>query len=138
MSDKDDIHRFYTTGHGNMTKIRRVEARASQKTKGPIRPSSVTAPDDHGGSFAAAVLKAGAKRLNIEKDSQKALLAYADKADADSKGRNNYIDRAYHESQPEKILDFNAHESEGDKRMREILSGDFCRKCGQKMCRCVD
>eukprot|EP00928_Gymnodinium_smaydae_P076316 TRINITY_DN59316_c0_g1_i1.p1 TRINITY_DN59316_c0_g1~~TRINITY_DN59316_c0_g1_i1.p1 ORF type:complete len:210 (-),score=66.18 TRINITY_DN59316_c0_g1_i1:184-768(-) len=37
-----------------------------------------------------------------------------------------------------RILDYSTEESEGDKRMRESLGGDFCRKCGQKLCRCVD
>jgi len=137
MTDKDDIQKFYTTGHGNMTKIRRFEARHTQKTMTPARPSTIST-EDHGGSFAAAVLKSGAKRLTVEKDSQKALLAYAEKADAASKGRDNFIDRAYHASQPEKILDYTVDESEGDKRMRVSLKGDFCRKCGQKVCRCVD
>lgn len=139
MTDKDDIQRFYTTGHGNMTKIRRHEARQTSKNMAPIRPSEIRT-EDHGGSFVAAVLKSGATRLTsgIEKDSQKALLAYAPEADKASAGRDNYIDRAYHLTQPVKLLDYSVDESEGDKRMRERLSGDFCRKCGQKICRCVD
>lgn len=141
MTDKDDIQKFYTTGHGNMTKIRRHEARQSQKTKGPIRPSSL-ATEHSGGDFAALVLKAGAQRItNIrEKDSQKALLAYAEggsKAN-NAKPHGNVFDSAYAGSQPMTLLDYTVQESEGDKRMRERLSGDFCRKCGQKLCRCVD
>eukprot|EP00927_Polykrikos_kofoidii_P036594 TRINITY_DN30890_c0_g1_i1.p1 TRINITY_DN30890_c0_g1~~TRINITY_DN30890_c0_g1_i1.p1 ORF type:complete len:841 (-),score=166.50 TRINITY_DN30890_c0_g1_i1:155-2575(-) len=137
MTDKDDIHRFYTTGHGSMTKIRRNEARHAQKALCPTRPSSI-ATEDKGGAFVAAVLKSGAKRLTVEKDSQKALLAYADAADKASKGRDNYIDRAYAASQPVKLLDYTVEQSEGDRRMQETRSGDFCRKCGQKICRCTD
>eukprot|EP00928_Gymnodinium_smaydae_P046568 TRINITY_DN31024_c0_g1_i1.p1 TRINITY_DN31024_c0_g1~~TRINITY_DN31024_c0_g1_i1.p1 ORF type:complete len:779 (+),score=187.68 TRINITY_DN31024_c0_g1_i1:297-2339(+) len=138
MTDREDVNRFYTTGHGNMTKIRRHEARQSQKTPMPQRPSTITV-DDHGGSFAAEVLKHGAKRLTmVEQDSQKALLAYADKAEKASKGGDSFITRAYQNSEPVKLLDYNIEMSEGDKRMAERLSGDFCRKCGQKMCRCVD
>merc|ERR1712151_103147 len=117
--------------------IRRGEARHSQKTLTPIRPSTIS-PEDHGGSFAAAVLKSGAKRLTAEKDSQKALLAYHEKTEQTAKTKENFIFRAYLETQPERILDYSVEQSEGDKRMSELMAGDFCRKCGMKVCRCVD
>merc|ERR1712032_621226 len=37
-----------------------------------------------------------------------------------------------------KRLDYSIELSEGDRRMAEALQGDFCRRCGQKLCRCVD
>lgn len=91
------------------------------------------------GNFVAAVLKSGAKRLTVEPDSQKVLLAYEPQASAAKKTADSFsIDRVYAVTQPTKILDYSMEESEGDRRMRERLSGDFCRKCGMKICRCVD
>uniref|UniRef100_A0A6U6WAJ8 Anaphase-promoting complex subunit 4 WD40 domain-containing protein n=1 Tax=Zooxanthella nutricula TaxID=1333877 RepID=A0A6U6WAJ8_9DINO len=142
MSDPTDIKKFWATGHGNMQSIRRQEARQSQKTLTPIRPGQ---GDKNAGSsdqmaFAALVLKSGAKQLHLqnttgqEKDSQKALLAYADKAEKNPV----FVDQAYSKTQPTKLLDWSVDESEGDKRMSAKMSGDFCRKCGQKQCRCID
>eukprot|EP00929_Paragymnodinium_shiwhaense_P028155 TRINITY_DN16389_c0_g1_i1.p1 TRINITY_DN16389_c0_g1~~TRINITY_DN16389_c0_g1_i1.p1 ORF type:complete len:775 (+),score=226.05 TRINITY_DN16389_c0_g1_i1:84-2408(+) len=138
-TDKDDIQRFWVTGRGSMTQIRRNEARHQQKTIVPERPSEMT-PTDMGHSFQAMVLKKGGKFMNAqEQDSQKALLAYADGTDKAEKrkGMAKYIDSVFTGGGP-KILDYTVDQSEGDKRMSEIMGGDFCRKCGQKVCRCVD
>lgn len=145
MTDQDDIKRFYNTGHGNMTRIRRQEVRHGQKTLKPYMPPSAaaegaSAAQTDSSAFAAAVLKMGAQRLNLrsasgaEPDSQKALLKYADKADKSQ----SLVDVAYKDTQPQKLLDWSADVSEGDKRMQDSLKGDFCRRCGQKVCRCVD
>jgi len=142
MTDPEEIKKFYSTGHGNMQKIRRQEARQAQKTLTPIKPPSKdgAAGTSDGMAFAAMVLKAGAKQLHLnnasgqEKDSQKALLAYQEKAEKDP----ILIGRAYKDSQPQQLLDWSVDESEGDKRMALNMKGDFCRKCGQKVCRCVD
>merc|ERR1712039_874543 len=124
-------------------KIRRQEARQAQKTMTPIRPpemESAAAQSSDTMAFAALVLKHGAKQLNLQKtsgqepDAQKALLAYSDKVDKNP----SLVDHAYAKTQPQKILDWSVEESEGDKRMSANLKGDFCRKCGQKVCRCVD
>jgi len=143
MTDRDDIKKFYATGHGNMFKIRRHEARQAQKTITPARPppggEGTAGAQGDGAAFAAAVLKAGAKQLNLNntrtnlEDSQKALLKYQDKASKDP----ILVGRAYKNS-GEQVLDWSADVSEGDKRMNQANSGDFCRKCGQKVCRCVD
>jgi len=144
MTDKDDIQRFYQTGHGNMARIRKIEARQAQKTITPVRPPAndgATGALSDTAAFAAMALKAGAKRLNLqnasgqEKDAQKALLKYADKG---SVKEGTLVDNAYKGTQPEKILDWSVDESEGDKRMQTSADGNFCRKCGQKVCRCMD
>jgi len=141
MSVGEDIQRFYATGHGNMTRIRNQEARHNQKTVTPLRPQETVGPigkQTDSANFAALAIQAGAKRLNlksernIEADSQKALLKYADKAKA-----WGLFDKAYEKS-GDKVLDFTEEQSEGDQRMQLALSGDFCRKCGQKVCRCTD
>merc|ERR1712060_902177 len=91
-------------------------------------------------AFAALVLKHGAKQLNLQNtsgqdvDAQRALLAYAEKTEKDPQ----LFGSAYAKTQPENLLDWSVDESEGDKRMSATLKGDFCRKCGQKVCRCVD
>lgn len=146
MTDAADIQKFYSTGHGNMTRIRKAEARHNQKTLTPIRPASKEtsqAASSDTASFAAAVVKAGAQQLRLqnasgqEKDSQKALLAYADRIES-AKPQDRLIGRAYTKTQPENLLDWSVDQSEGDKRMSQKLSGEFCRKCGQKVCRCMD
>ena len=48
------------------------------------------------------------------------------------------VDSAYEKSQPQKILDYSTEQSEGDVRLQGLQQGDFCRKCGMKLCRCVD
>jgi len=69
----------------------------------------------------------GKKRLHDE-NAQKALLSFADECEA-----NPYlVDHAYAGNKAP--LDYSGVESEGDKMMK----GDFCRKCGQKVCKCVD
>lgn len=142
MTDGKDIQRFYATGHGNMVRIRNQEARHSQRTLTPIKPPETKGPvgkQTDSAAFAALAIQAGAQHLhlrstgNIEPDSQKALLAYAGKAKD-----WGLFDTAYSKTQPEKLLDYSDDVSEGDKRMMESLKGDFCRKCGQKVCRCVD
>mmetsp|Transcript_112833 Transcript_112833/g.224477 ORF Transcript_112833/g.224477 Transcript_112833/m.224477 type:complete len:736 (+) Transcript_112833:67-2274(+) len=145
MTDRDDIKKFFDTGSGNMQRIRRIEARQAQKTIKPYQPptheaGSATARGAENLAFAAAVHKSGAQQLGLasasqkEPDSQKALLSYASKADGDQ----SLFGRAYQTTQPEKLLDWSVDKSEGDKRMEEAMKGDFCRKCGQKVCRCVD
>merc|ERR1740139_1598490 len=106
----------------------------------PIRPSTIIPDEDRGGSFVAAVLKAGAKHLtkiDKEEDPQKALLKLHEATEATKATRDNFMFRAYSESQPVNLLDY-SEPTEGDKRMSEKMSGEFCRKCGQKICRCVD
>lgn len=146
MTDKDDIKKFWSTGHGNMFKMRRGEARHSQKTLMPDLPPGVETgtvnPHSDSMAFAALALKHGAKRLNLKStwdaggsDSQKALLSYADKVEE----KGSFMGAAYAKNQPAgPILDYSEDMSEGDKRMQTQLQGDFCRKCGQKVCRCVD
>ena len=51
---------------------------------------------------------------------------------------SSLVDSAYEKSQPQKILDYSTEQSEGDLRLQGLRQGDFCRKCGMKMCRCVD
>lgn len=144
MTDPDEIKKFYSTGHGDMYRIRRSEARAAQKTLTPTRPeeSGTKMPDQKFGDFAALALKAGAKTLHLnstrvtDSDSQKALLEYQDKISAAQS--NMLVDNAYSKTQPNKILDFSEDVSEGDKRMALAMRGEFCRKCGMKNCRCVD
>mmetsp|Transcript_5548 Transcript_5548/g.12093 ORF Transcript_5548/g.12093 Transcript_5548/m.12093 type:complete len:764 (-) Transcript_5548:226-2517(-) len=141
MTDPEEIKKFYSTGHGNMQRIRRAEARQAQKTMVPVRPpdkNNTQAATSDSMAFAALALKNGAKILNLnnagqwEQDSQKALLKYAN-----TQG-DSLLGKAYETSQPTQILDWSVDESEGDKRMQGRLGGDFCRKCGQKVCRCVD
>eukprot|EP00435_Cladocopium_sp_Y103_P072877 s32_g41.t1 len=126
MTDPDEIKKFYSTGHGDMYRIRRSEARAAQKTLTPTRPeelgnrSGTKMPDQKFGDFAALALKAGAKTLHLnstrvtDSDSQKALLEYQDKISAAQS--NMLVDNAYSKTQPNKILDFSEDVSEGDKR----------------------
>eukprot|EP00932_Pfiesteria_piscicida_P009795 SRR837773.20589.p1 GENE.SRR837773.20589~~SRR837773.20589.p1 ORF type:complete len:306 (+),score=93.26 SRR837773.20589:135-920(+) len=117
MTDPAEIQKFYSTGHGNMQKIRAAEARATQKTMTPVRPpdkKNTMAAQSDSMAFAALALKNGAKVLHLqntsgqEKDAQKALLKYAhvDKESALFGG-------AYRDTQPEKILDWSVDESEG-------------------------
>jgi len=142
MSVGEDIQRFYATGHGNMTRIRNQEARHAQKTVTPLKPQETVGPigkmtDTQ--NFVALAIKSGGQRMKlkstgeIEADSQKALLKYADKAK-----EWGLFDGAYNKTQPQKLLDWREEEGEGDQRMQLALSGDFCRKCGQKVCRCFD
>jgi len=141
MTDPAEMKKFYSTGHGDMTKIRRGEARQKTKAMIPTRPedSGHKMPDQKFGDFAALALKVGAKQLHLnntrvtDTDSQKALLEYQDKASAAP-----LVDTAYSKTQPQKILDWSDDMSEGDKRMQGIMRGEFCRKCGMKQCRCVD
>lgn len=143
MTDPAEIQKFYSTGHGDMTKIRRTEARAGNKAMAPTRPedSGTKMPNQAFGDFAALALKVGAKRLNLnstritETDSQTSLLKYQDKV---SSTGSSLVDGAYSKTQPDKLLDFSTELSEGDARMHEAMKGEFCRKCGMKQCRCVD
>jgi len=132
MTDPGDIKKFYSTGHGNMTSIRRAEARKSQKTIVPEKPPT---KDDgihtNTSMFVSHVISKDKKKPPQEdEDIQKKLL----RQDTDP----NIVARAYKDSQPEKLLDYRVEVSEGDKRMQQAAKGDFCRKCGQKICRCVD
>lgn len=149
MTDGKDIQKFYNTGHGNMESIRRQEVRQNQKTVVPIKPPALdgkTAVTAGTKLVSKTILELeGKSKITVDSqgervDSQKALLKYADKPYkyADETGRDNLTLDAYAKTQPVKILDYSVDESEGDKRMHTALDGDFCRKCGQKMCRCVD
>merc|ERR1711862_1085048 len=74
-------------------------------------------------------------------DSLKALLKYADpeKKVKDLSGKDSTVFLSgYEKTQPVKILDYSVDESVGDAKMSLAKGGDFCRKCGMKMCRCVD
>lgn len=144
MTDRDDIKKFWSTGHGNMMKMRRGEARHSQKTLKPDLPPGVEKgtmkPQSDGMAFAALALKHGAQRLNLNStrsgmdgDVQKVLLGYNKRIDE----VGSLMGDAYAKTQPKVLLD-HSEASEGDKRMHEALKGDFCRKCAQKVCRCVD
>ena len=42
------------------------------------------------------------------------------------------------EANNKQILDYTVDENVGDQKMELAMGGDFCRKCGMKMCRCVD
>ncbi|OLQ03658.1 Gastrulation defective protein 1-like [Symbiodinium microadriaticum] len=145
MTDPAEMQRFYQTGHGDMYKIRRGEARKVNKNMTPTRPdeAGTKMPDQKFGDFAALAIKAGAQTLHLnntrvtDTDSQKALLEYQDKISADA-AKTSLVDRAYSNNQPTKILDWSEEQSEGDKRMMLAMKGEFCRKCGMKNCRCVD
>eukprot|EP00913_Durusdinium_trenchii_P018479 g17361.t1 len=142
MTDPDEIKKFYSTGHGDMYRIRRSEARAAQKTLTPTRPeelrseSGTKMPDQKFGDFAALALKAGAQTLHLnstrvtDTDSQKALLEYQDKISAAKSSM--LVDTAYSKTQPTKILDFSEDISEGDKRMALAMRGEFCRSHGAR------
>mmetsp|Transcript_19012 Transcript_19012/g.44353 ORF Transcript_19012/g.44353 Transcript_19012/m.44353 type:complete len:712 (+) Transcript_19012:103-2238(+) len=134
MTDPSDIKKFYSTGHGNMTAIRRNEARHNQKTLVPEKPpSQKDGIHTNTSMFVSHVISKDRKKQTEEDmDIQKALLAQDAKVDP------NIMKRAYKDSQPQKLLDYSVEESEGDKRMNQAGKGDFCRKCGQKICRCVD
>lgn len=135
MTDGKDIQKFWNTGHGNMQSIRRQLTRQEQKTLVPQRPKDLDGKDSvhtAGTKLVNSIInKMEGKSIVADQDSQKALLAYADKAENDTQFMQAY------KNQP-KLLDYTVDESEGDKKMQVALSGDFCRKCGQKMCRCVD
>jgi len=147
MTDRDDIKKFWSTGHGNMKQMRRGEARHGQKTLQPDLPPGVAKgtmkPQSDGMAFAALALKNGAKILNLNStregahgDSQKVLLSYSEKV-AKKGAKDSLMGEAYTNLGPS-VLDWTDEIGEGDKRMQEKLSGDFCRHCGQKVCRCVD
>lgn len=153
MTDKDDIKKFWSTGHGNMMKMRRTEARAGNKELAPTLPPGVKQgtmkPQSDGMAFAALALKAGAKRLNLNStrtgsnatDAQKTLLSYQEKIE--KKGHQmSLMGEAYHIAQDaasdKHKIDWTDDVSEGDRRMMEKMKGDYCRSCGQKVCRCVD
>ncbi|CAE8583693.1 unnamed protein product [Polarella glacialis] len=142
MTDKNDIQKFYSTGHGDMKKIRRGEVRAAQKTLIPMRPeeSGTKMPDSDFGNFAALALKMGAKRLHLNNtrqgsDSQEALLNYQDKINS-GKAADSLMGPAY--AGNANILDWDVELGEGDQRMNEKMQGEFCGKCGMKMCRCTN
>jgi len=141
MTDTNDIKRFYATGHGDMYKIRRGEARSEGKKFIPTRPenSGEKMPDSAFGDFASLALKVGAKQLHLNntretaKDAQQALLQYQDKANS---AASKLVDAAYAGNKAP--LDYSEDMSEGDSRMNLAMKGDYCRKCGMKHCRCVD
>merc|ERR1712050_365008 len=85
--------------------------------------------------------KNGAKVLNLNStrdgtagDAQKVLLSYNEKIAK----KGSLIGSAYDKTQPKNLLDWSEEVSEGDKRMSEMMKGDYCAHCGQKVCRCVD
>jgi len=106
-------------------------------------------PQSDGMAFAALALKAGAKRLNLNStrtgsnatDAQRTLLSYQEKIE--KKGMEmSLMGEAYHIAQAaasdKHKIDWTDDVSEGDRRMMEKMKGDYCRSCGQKVCRCVD
>jgi len=138
MVEGKDIAHFYKTARGNLTSLRKQAARENQKTITPVRPAALdgkTATTSGTKLVSKTILDLeGKSRVLIDEkgratDSQKVLLKYADKP-----GEK----RQYMEGVPQAPLDYTVEESEGDKRMSEGLSGDFCRKCGGKLCRCTD
>merc|ERR1739848_830526 len=76
----------------------------------------------------------GIKNVTANTDSQKELLKVGEKADVDGSLVNN----AYKRNEPVKLLDYSEDVAEMEQRMQAEHKGDFCRKCGQKLCRCVD
>lgn len=139
MTDPDEIRKFWNTGHGNMTRIRRIEARENQKTLKPEKPPTIDGSINEAARNTAALVhhvcaKHGAtkRKSNQTEDIQKRLLGNSE-ADKDPQ----FVDQAYKGNK--KILDWSVEEeSEGDRRMQEMRKGDFCRKCGMKLCRCTD
>merc|ERR1712107_618979 len=115
--------------------IRRHEARVAQKTVTPARPPELDnkTATTAGTKLVSKVILETEGRSNIhDQDAQKVLLSYGEKvANKDTVFLTGYENNV-------KILDYSMPEAEGDKRMQGALSGDFCRKCGMKMCRCVD
>jgi len=134
MTDGKDIQKFWNTGHGNMQSIRRQETRQNQKTITPAKPPNYDGDSVHtaGTKLVASIIKKTEGKSKVaDQDSQKVLLAYADKAENDTQFMAAY------KNQP-KLLDYTVEASQGDQKMQGSLGGDFCRKCGQKICRCVD
>jgi len=138
MVEGKDIAHFYKTAKGNLNSLRKRDARENQKTITPVRPAALDGKTatTSGTKLVSKVILAleGKSKVHVDNegratDSQKILLAYADKP-----GEK----RQYMQSVDQAPLDYSVDEAEGDKRMAEGLKGDFCRKCGQKLCRCVD
>lgn len=138
MVEGKDIAYFYKTARGNLTSLRKQAARENQKTTVPVRPAALDGKSGatDGTRLVSKVILAleGKSKVHIDEsgqatDSQRVLLKYADKPG----DKRQYMDKI-----PQAPLDYSVDESEGDKRMTDSLKGDFCRKCGQKICRCVD
>merc|ERR1711959_186989 len=83
----------------------------------------------------SVILNLEGKRKGADEDSQKALLKYA--LPEGEAPKDSLVMRAYEKNQPVNILDY-SEDSEGDSKMHLAMGGDFCRKCGMKLCRCVD
>lgn len=143
MVEGKDIAEFWRTAHGNLDSLRRQDARLKQKTIVPEKPAELdnrTATTSGTKLVSHVILNLEGKSKVASEDSQKALLKYANK-DEKMEGKNSanqiYMS-AYAKTQPVNILDYSVDENEGDQKMQLAMKGDFCRKCGMKLCRCVD
>jgi len=144
-TDGKDIKKFYQLGDGNLSRMRRMEARQNQKTKVPEQPHTRegTGEASFGNKtlFTSLVMTAASKQQGAHKlaneDARDVLLSYAD-ASEKADGDESFVNRAYKANQPVNILDYTPDDGEGDRLMHGRLNGEFCRKCGMKMCRCVD
>jgi len=139
--DRDAMkeHGIMMRRDGTLREMRKGErkrelAKNKQKTQVPPRPG-VFNPDEHADNKVAlkwttkAYLDRFGKNDATAVDSQKHLLSYND----DGKLEDEYMFRAYKESQPEKLLDYSDRDmTEGDK----LLQGRHCPKCGKKLCSC--
>jgi len=142
MTEPKDCAKFYSLQTSKlpiMQTIRRQEARVAQKTITPALPAALDmkTATTAGTKLVSKVILETEGRSNIhDQDAQKVLLAVGDRGYGMMKGEDPVYLRAYENNV--KILDYTMPEGEGDKRMDGALKGDFCRKCGQKLCRCVD
>jgi len=139
--DRDALkeHGIMMRRDGTMREMKRGERKREQnkkfqKTKEPPRPGAFN-PDEQGDD---AVVQKLTTRAYLERfgkneatavDSQKHLLQYND----DGKLDDEYMFRAYKESQPDKMLDYSDRDmTDGDR----LLQGRHCPKCGKKLCSC--
>jgi len=145
MVDGPDIAKFYQTaaGPGSMQVVRKMEIRQNQKTITPLRPAELdgkTATTMGTKLVSQVILKYEGKNRTANQDSQKELLKYAPGGEkhAGKTGEKQEYMSTYLKNQPVNILDYTMDEGEGDEKMQMAMNGDFCRKCGAKICRCSD
>merc|ERR1719316_616419 len=127
---------FIKAGDGTMKTIRKEAAKDRDGARLPQRPQTLgtnLAPEGEvkpGTSIFTQTYLAhmGGKKRLYEEDSQKALLSFADECEANPW----LVEHAYEGNKAP--LDYSEVEGDGNK----MLKGDFCRKCGQKVCKCVD
>jgi len=149
MTDSADIQAFYQTGRGNVQSERRRITRAEQKTTVPVKPAALdgkTATTTGTQLVSKVILETEGKSKYANDDSQKVLLEYADKekqlqstkndGPVGLDGKNSIYMKAYEGNVH--LLDYSVEDGAGDQMMSQAKKGDFCRKCGQKICRCVD